>query len=97
MSMRPAGIKALTAAFANYPLDLKALGAFPRPVYYALGGGSNPDYFAAMASRLGELFADYTLDVFEQRHHFDPPHRAEPERLAARLRELWERAPATGP
>jgi hypothetical protein len=42
-----------------------------------------------MASRLGELFADYTLDVFEQRHHFDPPHRAEPERLAARLRELW--------
>jgi hypothetical protein len=35
-------------------------------------GRSNPDYFGAMASRLGELFADYTLDVFEQRHHFDP-------------------------
>jgi pimeloyl-ACP methyl ester carboxylesterase len=97
MSKRPAGIKALTAAFANYPLDLKALGAFPRPVYYALGGRSNPDYFGAMASRLGELFADYTLDVFEQRHHFDPPHRAEPERLAARLRELWERTPAAAP
>jgi pimeloyl-ACP methyl ester carboxylesterase len=97
MSKRPAGIKALTAAFANYPLDLKALGAFPRPVYYALGGRSNPDYFGAMASRLGELFADYTLDVFERRHHFDPPHRAEPERLAARLRELWERASAAAP
>src|SRR5918995_7157808 len=94
MSKRPAGIKALTAAFTNYPLDLKALGAFPRSVYYALGGRSNPDYFGAMASRLGELFPDYTLDVFEQRHHFDPPHRAEPERLAARLLELWERAPA---
>jgi hypothetical protein len=42
-----------------------------------------------MAERLGDLFADYTLDVFEQRHHFDPPHRAEPERLAARLLEFW--------
>jgi pimeloyl-ACP methyl ester carboxylesterase len=94
MSKRPAGIKALTAAFSSYPLDLRVLGAFPRPVYYVLGGRSNPDYFGAMASRLGELFADYTLDVFEQRHHFDPPHRAEPERLASRLRELWERAPA---
>jgi hypothetical protein len=72
MSKRPAGIKALTAAFTNYPLDLRVLGAFPRPVYYVLGGRSNPDYFGAMASRLGELFADYTLDVFEQRHHFDP-------------------------
>jgi hypothetical protein len=32
------------------------------------------------------------LEVYEGRHHFDPPHRIEPERLAARLRELWERA-----
>ena len=94
MAKRPAGIKALTAAFADYPLDLEALAAFPRPVYYALGGRSNPDYFGAMAERLGGLFGDYTLDVFEGRHHFDPPHRAEPERLAARLREIWERVPA---
>lgn len=91
-----AGIRALTDAFAAYPLDLRALADFSGPVYYALGGRSNPDYFGAMAERLGELFADYTLDVFEQRHHFDPPHRVEPERLATRLLETWERVPARG-
>jgi hypothetical protein len=42
MVKRPAGIRALTAAFASCWLDLEALGAFPRPVYYALGGRSNP-------------------------------------------------------
>jgi hypothetical protein len=47
-----------------------------------------------MARRLGLMFGDYALDTFEERHHFDPPHRAEPERLAARLLELWERVPA---
>ena len=50
-----------------------------------------------MARRLGEIFADYELDTFAERHHFDPPHRAEPERLAARLLELWERVPAAAP
>jgi pimeloyl-ACP methyl ester carboxylesterase len=94
MAKRPAGIKALTAAFDDYPLDLEALATFPRPVYYALGGRSNPDYYGAMARRLGEIFADYALDTFAERHHFDPPHRAEPKRLAARLLELWERVPA---
>jgi pimeloyl-ACP methyl ester carboxylesterase len=94
MAKRPAGIKALTAAFAEYPLDLEALGRFSAPVYYALGGRSNPDYYGAMARRLGELFVDYELDTFAERHHFDPPHRAEPERLAAGLLELWERVPA---
>ncbi len=94
MAKRPAGIKALTAAFADYSLDLEALARFRGPVYYALGGRSNPDYYGAMARRLGKIFADYTLDVYTERHHFDPPHRAEPERLAARLLELWDRVPA---
>jgi len=31
-------------------------------------------------------------EVFEERHHFDPPHRIEPERLASSLRALWRRA-----
>lgn len=29
------------------------------------------------------------LETFADRHHLDPPHRAEPERLAAALRDLW--------
>jgi hypothetical protein len=26
-----------------------------------------------MADRAREIFPDFTLDVFEERHHFDPP------------------------
>jgi len=35
--------------------------------------------------------------VFEERHHFDPPHRIEPEKLARSLRALWERAETIRP
>jgi pimeloyl-ACP methyl ester carboxylesterase len=94
MEKRPAGIRALTGAFETYHLNPSALAAFPGPVYYALGGRSNPDYYGAMAARLEPLFGDFTLDVFEHRHHFDPPHRVEPERLASRLLETWARVPA---
>jgi hypothetical protein len=38
------------------------------------------------------VFADFELEVFEDRHHFDPPHRIEPERLARSLERLWGRA-----
>ncbi len=38
------------------------------------------------------IFVDFTLDVFEERHHFDPPHRIEPKRLATALRAVWTRA-----
>jgi len=92
MAKRPPGIRALTAAFQRYDLDPEALRAFERPVYYALGGLSNPDYYGKMASRLGALLADFTLDVYEGRHHFDPPHRAEARRLAQRLTTTWDRA-----
>lgn len=92
MAKRPAGIRAITDAFRRYELDPAALRAYPGPVYYALGELSNPDYYGRMAERLADLFADYTLDVYADRHHFDPPHRIEPERLAARLKEIWGRA-----
>ena len=40
---------------------------------------------------------DFELEVFEERHHFDPPHRIEPERLANSLQTLWRRAEPTQP
>jgi hypothetical protein len=73
-------------------LDLESLRAFTRPVLFVLGGRSNPDYYAREAERAREIFADFTLEVFEERHHFDPPHRIEPERTAEVLRRLWARA-----
>jgi pimeloyl-ACP methyl ester carboxylesterase len=94
MAKRPAGLKALLRAFLTSDLDLEALGRFDRPVWFAVGGRSNPDYFALMAERLAGVFPDFTIERFPDRHHFDPPHRIEPDHVAASLRSLWRRAEA---
>ena len=95
LAKRPAGIRALIRAFAASDLDREALRRFGGPVYYALGSLSNPQLYGELAERLSRAFADFTLEVFQERHHFDPPHRREPERLAGSLRALWERAEAS--
>jgi len=92
MSKRPAGLSAMIGAFDGGDLDLGALRSFDQPVYFALGGRSNPDYYARMADRLAGIFPDFTLETFPERHHFDPPHRIEPGRLAASLLTFWQRA-----
>jgi len=92
MAKRPAGIRAVTEEFTSSGLPSDRLRSFDRPVYFALGGLSNPDFHGRTAERAGELFEDFTLEVFAERHHFDPPHRAEPERLASSLQSLWRRA-----
>jgi pimeloyl-ACP methyl ester carboxylesterase len=91
MAKRPAGIRAFLDAFDHGTLDLEALRAFDRPVYFALGGRSNPDYYGQMAERLASIFPDFTVETFPERHHFDPPHRIEPEHVANSLLALWER------
>src|SRR5918995_6774916 len=97
MRQRPAGIRAVMRAFRSYSLDRDALAAFERPVYFALGRLSNPDQFGELADRLGKVFPDFTLEVFADRHHFDPPHRIEPERLARSLRAIWARGSPPAP
>jgi len=92
MARRPGGIRAFMKTFKTYELDRDALARFDGPVYYALGGLSNPDQFGAIATRLSRVFPDFELEIFEERHHFDPPHRIEPERLADSLKALWRRA-----
>jgi pimeloyl-ACP methyl ester carboxylesterase len=92
MARRHGGIRAFMGTFKTYELDHDALARFDRPVYFALGGLSNPDQFGAIATRLSRVFSDFELEVFEERHHFDPPHRVEPERLAGSLKALWHRA-----
>ncbi len=92
MAKRPAGVRAFINAFDSSDLDLEALRSFERPVYFALGGRSNPDFFARIADRLAAIFPDFTLETFAERHHFDPPHRVEPQRLANSLLALWQRA-----
>jgi pimeloyl-ACP methyl ester carboxylesterase len=92
MSKRPAGIRSIIRAFGRDELDPDDLRRFDRPVYYALGALSNPALYEEIAKRLGGVFADFELEVFEERHHFDPPHRIEPERLASSLERVWRRA-----
>ena len=92
MAKRPAGISAFLNDFKVYNLDRAQLAAFGRPVFFVLGGLSNPDDYGEVAERLSTVFPDFRLEVFPDRHHFDPPHRIEPDRLAAMLREHWERS-----
>jgi pimeloyl-ACP methyl ester carboxylesterase len=92
MAKRPTGLRALIDAFGSGDLDVEALRGFRQPVYFALGGRSNPDYYARMADRLATIFSDFTVETFPDRHHFDPPHRIEPERLTDSLLALWQRA-----
>jgi pimeloyl-ACP methyl ester carboxylesterase len=89
MVKRPAGIRALIAAFRSGELDRSRLERFDHPVYFARGELSNPDCWERMSERLAGVFGDFTSEVYEGRHHFDPPHRAEPERFAAALRSHW--------
>ena len=95
MAQRPAGIRAFMQTFRTYRLDRDALAAYARPVYFALGDLSNPDQYAAIGERLARVFPDFELEVFDGRHHFDPPHRTEPDRLARSLVGVWERAAAS--
>ena len=87
MAKRPAGHHAVLRAFYTSDIDPDALRGFDRPVLFALGGRSHPDDYALMADRLAQVFPDFTLEVFPDRHHFDPPHRIELPRRGLRLRD----------
>jgi pimeloyl-ACP methyl ester carboxylesterase len=91
MAKRPAGLDAMTRAFRRYDLDLNALRSFEMPVYLAVGGLSHP-VEPRKAERLAGLFPNIHVETYQDRHHFDPPQRAEAARLARSLRELWSRA-----
>jgi pimeloyl-ACP methyl ester carboxylesterase len=94
IATRPAGIGALMDAFDRYEVNRSALAAYRRPVYFALGALSNPHHYGEIAQRLSKVFPNFQLEVFAKRHHFDPPHRIEPDRLATSLLELWNRTEA---
>ena len=55
------------------------MAAFSQPVFFALGGLSNPDDHGDIATRLSRVFfPDFHLEVFPKLHHFDPPHQGRP-------------------
>jgi pimeloyl-ACP methyl ester carboxylesterase len=93
MAKRPAGLEAISRAFNSSDLDLERFCQFNQPVYYALGSLSNR-FFEREAKKLGSFFPDMQFEEYKGRSHFDPPHRAEPERFARVLHELWLRGDA---
>lgn len=95
MAKRPAGLKALVHAFSSAAIPLEQLGRFHHPAYVAVGRLSNA-VEERKAQVLSGLFPDVQVEVYEGRHHFDPPQRAEPERFAAALLRLWARAEGVG-
>lgn len=91
MARRAAGLQFLVRAFREHNFVLDELRNFTRPVYIAVGSLSDP-YEERKAKILSSLFPDFRLEMYENRHHFDPPQRAEPERFAEALVGLWSRA-----
>lgn len=91
MVTRPAGLQALSGALFNSKITLSQLNQFHKPVYLAIGSLSNP-IEERKAELLATLFPNFELEIYQGRHHFDPPQRAESERFARVLNALWARA-----
>ena len=89
LAKRPAGARAFVRAFDEEDLREGDLRRFEGPVWFALGGRSNPDLYGQMAERLARAWPQMVIERFSERHHFDPPHRTEPARVAAALERLW--------
>ena len=94
MAKRPEGLRAIAGAFNSYRLDQERYRLMDRPVYYALGSLSTR-FYERSAKRLAGLFPDFRVEEYAGRSHFDPPQRAEPERVAKVLLSLWEPARET--
>jgi hypothetical protein len=88
MALRPGGLEALARAFRSYRLDRERLREFRGPVYYALGSDSR-SFYERNARTLAGFFPDLRVEIYQGRSHFDPPHRAEPERFARALFGIW--------
>ena len=93
MAKRPAGIKGIVRAFTAAAVPMEQFRAYRGPVYLAVGGRSNP-IEQRKGALMQDLFTDFQMEVYSDRHHFDPPHAGEPERFADALRQLWQRAEA---
>jgi len=63
-------------------------------VYYSMGSRTHPRW-TVMRQRLAGLFRDFTAETCQGVHHLNTSHQAQPEHVAASLRELWARAEHT--
>jgi pimeloyl-ACP methyl ester carboxylesterase len=91
MSKRPAGIKAFIRAMRAHHVEPETYRRFSAPVYFSRGSLTHPRW-ERMDKRLSTLFPRFSSDVYAGLHHLHTSHQAEPERVAARLRDFWRLA-----
>jgi pimeloyl-ACP methyl ester carboxylesterase len=91
MAKRPAGLRAMMAAFEEDSLDRGLLRSFRAPVYLA-HGELTADYMIHRVQVLAGLLPDLWIEAYARVHHFVPPQRSQPARYARSLRSLWARA-----
>jgi pimeloyl-ACP methyl ester carboxylesterase len=91
LNNRPAGLRAMMAAFDSFGFDRETLRECRFPVFYGYGdltGVHQEVWLGALA----QLLPDLHLRRFGGIHHFVPPARIySPEHVEA-LRELWAKA-----
>jgi pimeloyl-ACP methyl ester carboxylesterase len=91
MAKRPAGVRAFIKALRGHHIAADRYRAFDKPVYFSWGSLTHPRW-ALMERRLSRLFPNFRSEQFSGLHHLNTSHAAEPQRVASRLRELWDRA-----
>jgi len=91
MAKRPAGVRAFVEALREHHIDADSYRAFDKQVYFSWGSLTHPRW-TLMERRLSKLFPVFSSEKFEGLHHLNTSHMAEPQRVASRLRELWQRA-----
>jgi pimeloyl-ACP methyl ester carboxylesterase len=91
MQTRPAGIAAFVRAIADSDVPIERLRSFDRPAYYSYGSLSSASW-ERRAERLSALMPQLVVERYEGLHHMNTSHVAEPERVAASLRRLWDLA-----
>jgi pimeloyl-ACP methyl ester carboxylesterase len=87
MASRPAGVEAFIEAIDSYVLAGPP-SAFAGPVYYSFGTLTNP-IWRDMRARLASAFPNFTSEEYDGLHHLNTSHAAEPARVAAALRRVW--------
>jgi pimeloyl-ACP methyl ester carboxylesterase len=96
MRTRPAGLRALMAAFRAYRFDRTRLRECRFPVYLGYGDLTG-EYEEVKAAVLAQLLPDLHIRRFTGLHHFLPPEQIyTPEHVHA-LRQLWNSVDATLP
>lgn len=93
MAKRPAAMEAMLRTWF-YPLDLETLARYRGAVYVALGTFSHQE-FERQAGRLAEILPQTEIEAYQGLHHLNPPHLADPGRLAKSLLRAWSVPNAT--